>query len=405
MPRCQLHPFSSVSVIKKFLSWQNKLLWATTPFKVLRQALFESIARSCRIRRNPQAFRPLKNIPPISQPASKRPPASSRWSFLRSFIKALSPSKRNRSPRRPFPLRKLSPHKAHNDRKSGHPSPLRDPNNIVYAVPRAEIVDTLNQTLGQTQTQGNTRPISHPEMGHFARPEKPPRPTQASQGKRQQPQSGPQPSNRMGQNLSTNGLDHLAAQSMDRSIDRLERSYADHPDTLEELSDSAYLCECQGRYAEAERLYKQVLTLKQRRLGPDHLEIAATLNDLAALYCLQNRYEAALPLLQTTLTIRQQHLMSHHPDLGETLHQLAKVYRHQEQYGKAEPLFQQALSIFRQQFGGQHPRTQAVYNDLMQMIVTTIEGGNFSELASELPPLDLNTLSETYSWAKPSWQQ
>ncbi|MEL6815800.1 MAG: tetratricopeptide repeat protein [Cyanobacteria bacterium J06598_3] len=387
-------------MIKKFLAWLNNQLRHIPSFEQLRQALFESIAQSCRIRRNPQAIHTLKVIPPCAQPPSRRPLPSSRWSFL----KATAPkTKRKLAPREAFP-----PH------RSGQPSPLTDPNNIVYAVPRAEIVDTLNHTLGQTLGQTldqapsrpsartNTHPTLHPEIG----PEIGPDSKQASTSR------SPHPSEReknlparqnVKRRLSSNNLDTPGA--INHSINRLERSYANHPDILEELSDSAYLCECQGRYAEAERLYKQVLALKQQRLGPDHLEIATTLNDLAALYCLKNQHTLALPLLKKTLIIHQQHQVASHPDLAETLYQLAKVYRHQAQYGKAEPLFQQALSIFRQQLGGQHPRTQSVYNDLMQMIVTTIEGGKFSELASELPPLDLNTLSDTYSWAKPSWQR
>lgn len=333
-----------VSVITNFFSWLNKQLRRLPTFQGLRQSLFESIARSCRIRRNPKAIRSLKGLPLSGRPS-------------------LNP--RTHGPR------------THGPRTHGQSAPLSNPDNIVYTVPRAEIVDTLNQTLGQTLGQAsihtNPHPILHPEVG--------PRPS--INGPVNRPVNRPKAS----------------------PIEQLERNYAENPDTLEELSDSAYLCECQGRYAEAERLYKQVLTLKQRRLGPDHLEIATILNDLAALYCLRHRQEAALPLLKKALTIRQRHLVAHHPDLGETLHQLGKIHRHQAQYGKAEPLFQQALSIFRQQFGGEHPRTQAVYNDLMQMIAIAIEGGQFAELASELPPLDLNTLSDTYSWAKPSWQK
>ncbi|MEO1395832.1 MAG: tetratricopeptide repeat-containing protein [Cyanobacteria bacterium J06634_5] len=190
-----------------------------------------------------------------------------------------------------------------------------------------------------------------------------------------------------------------------RVIDHTVTSYTDHPDVVNGLADAASLCECQGRYGEAEQLYKQVIELKQRRLGTDHLDVAVNLSDLAKLYCLQHRYHEAQPLFEQALSIRQNYLFAYNPEIGDTLYQLAKVHCHQAQYGKAEPLFQQALTIFRQQFGPRHPRAQAVYTDLMKMIVMVIEGDKFAELSAELPPLDLNNLSEIYSWAKPSWQR
>lgn len=180
--------------------------------------------------------------------------------------------------------------------------------------------------------------------------------------------------------------------------------YANHPDLVKSLADSAYLCECQGRYGEAERLYQQVVELQRQRYGEGHLDVAMALSNLAALYCFQARYDAAQPLLEAALPIRQQHLPICHPDTGNNLHQLANIYRCQERYQAAEPMFQQAIAIFRHCFGAQDARTQAIYNDFMQMIVAAIESGRFSELSAEVPPLDLDNLSNIYPWAKPVWE-
>ncbi len=248
---------------------------------------------------------------------------------------------------------------------------MGDINQVMYSIPRAEIVDSLNHTLSKDIPSSHT---GYPNA-ILAKAEESPI------GRAIHDQSTPSPES---------SLDHR---------------YVEHNDTIDELADSAYLCECQGRHVEAERLYRQVLILKQRRLGSDHLEVATSLNDLATLYASRNRHKEAQPLLQQALRIQQQHLLANHPDIGETLYQLAKVHGHQEHYGKAEPLFQMALEIFRQRFGSEHLRTQAVYTDMMQMIAVAIEDGKFSELTPELPPLDLNTLSDTYSWARPSWQR
>ena len=179
--------------------------------------------------------------------------------------------------------------------------------------------------------------------------------------------------------------------------------HLDRPDWIKSLVDSAYVCECQGRFGEAERLYKQALTLSIRRFGETHLEIAPHLNNLSALYCLQKRYAEALPLLSSALKIRQQEQASNHPDIGEACTQLAEAHRHLQQYQAAEELLQLALEIFRKFYGPQHTRTKAAYDHLMQLIAIAIEAGKFDEISDEPPPLDLETLGETYSWAQPTW--
>ena len=128
--------------------------------------------------------------------------------------------------------------------------------------------------------------------------------------------------------------------------------------------------------------------LRQRRFGDGQICVAESLSELAALYRFQQRHDEALPLLQQALKIRQQLLPSHHVDISINLYHLADIYRQQQRYGKAEPLFQQALKILRQQLGVEHSKTQAVYSDLMQMIATAIESGQFNELDTVLPPLE-----------------
>ena len=65
------------------------------------------------------------------------------------------------------------------------------------------------------------------------------------------------------------------------------------------LNNLAALYDDQGRYAEAEPLYKRALAIDEKALGPDHPDVALSLNNLAALYDNQGRYADALPLVRT----------------------------------------------------------------------------------------------------------
>jgi CHAT domain-containing protein len=58
----------------------------------------------------------------------------------------------------------------------------------------------------------------------------------------------------------------------------------------------------QGRYADAEPLYKRSLAIREKALGPDHPDVALTLNNLAGVYGDQKRYADALPLIQRTIS-------------------------------------------------------------------------------------------------------
>jgi Tetratricopeptide repeat len=67
--------------------------------------------------------------------------------------------------------------------------------------------------------------------------------------------------------------------------------------TPAELKDInlALLYRVQGRYADAEPLYKRALAIGEKALGPDHPAVAIRLNNLALLYCVQGRYADAEP--------------------------------------------------------------------------------------------------------------
>jgi len=49
----------------------------------------------------------------------------------------------------------------------------------------------------------------------------------------------------------------------------------------------------QGKYADAEPLYKRSLAIREKALGPEHPDVAASLNNLAELYRAQGKYAEA----------------------------------------------------------------------------------------------------------------
>ena len=130
------------------------------------------------------------------------------------------------------------------------------------------------------------------------------------------------------------------------------------------LNNLAGLYYAQGRYEEAEPLYKKALQLRQKLLGDRHPDVATSFNNLAALYYDQGRYEEAEPLYRQELKLRQQLFGSQHPDVATSFNNLAGLYSAQGRYDEAELLYQQALQLRQELFGDQHIDVANSLNDL-----------------------------------------
>jgi CHAT domain-containing protein len=118
----------------------------------------------------------------------------------------------------------------------------------------------------------------------------------------------------------------------------------DDPGVALLLDDLAGLFEDQGRYTDAEPLYRRSLAINERGHGPP-MSVAAVLNNLANLYLDQGRYVDAEPLLKRSLAIREKVLGPDHAAVAPALNNLAQVYRSEGRYLDAEPLLKRMLVI------------------------------------------------------------
>src|SRR6516165_4197930 len=56
-----------------------------------------------------------------------------------------------------------------------------------------------------------------------------------------------------------------------------------------------------GHFSEALQIAQRALTIRERALGPDHPAVAVSLNNLALVYAAQGRYADAEPLYKRSL--------------------------------------------------------------------------------------------------------
>jgi tetratricopeptide (TPR) repeat protein len=130
------------------------------------------------------------------------------------------------------------------------------------------------------------------------------------------------------------------------------------------LNDLAMVYEAQGKYVDAEELFKRALAIYEKTRGASQPIVANTINNLAAVYDEQGKYADAEGLYKRALAIREKTLGKEHPDVAHTLHNLGVVYEEQGKYADAEGLFKRALAILEKTLGKEHPDIASTLNNL-----------------------------------------
>jgi CHAT domain-containing protein len=130
-----------------------------------------------------------------------------------------------------------------------------------------------------------------------------------------------------------------------------------HPHTLTAMHTLAVLYKDQGRYGEAEPLYRETLRLNREALGPRHSYTLAFMINLAVLYKEQGRYGEAEPLLLEAEPLLREALGPRHPHTLIAMNTLAGLYWSQGRPGEAEPFLREAMRLSQEALGPRHPDT------------------------------------------------
>jgi len=142
----------------------------------------------------------------------------------------------------------------------------------------------------------------------------------------------------------------------------------------------------QGHYAEAVKQTKAALSAAEA-FGPDDPRLATTLNHLALFYDAQGKYAEAEPLYKRALAIREKILGPEHPRLAITLNNLALFYRAQGKYAEAKPLYKWMLAIWEKALGPEHPRVATSlenYAAVLRKTGRTTEAANLEARAKAI---------------------
>ena len=128
---------------------------------------------------------------------------------------------------------------------------------------------------------------------------------------------------------------------------------------VQSLGDLASLYRVQGRYAEAEPLFKQALKIAEKTFASDDLEVSSVLNNLAVLYKYRNRFPQAERLYRRALAIVEKSLGPEHPEVATIYHNLGGLEHERGRYARGEPLARRSVEIRQKALGPDHPEVAA----------------------------------------------
>jgi serine/threonine protein kinase len=167
------------------------------------------------------------------------------------------------------------------------------------------------------------------------------------------------------QALKLAGLSAQAAIQYPRAMQYLREaaSFSERSRDSEEwatLHDAiANLLFAQGDYAQAEKLFRDVIDVRSRALGSEHPDTLASRHRLIYVLNEEEKHGEAETEAREVLSLRERILGAEHPDTLLSRYIFAAALYHSGKYKEAEHLYRQVAEADERVIGPEHPRTLA----------------------------------------------
>ncbi len=150
-----------------------------------------------------------------------------------------------------------------------------------------------------------------------------------------------------------------------QALETSRRIYGDkHPKLAEALGSNARCLQRLSRYEEAVARARESLAMTTEIFGPDNLKTADAMGTLAVILGEIGEIEENERLNREILEIRRAQLGEDHPDTLTTLHNIAYGHYQRGELAKAETMFRQSLVAYEKAYGREHKDTALVMNNL-----------------------------------------
>lgn len=124
----------------------------------------------------------------------------------------------------------------------------------------------------------------------------------------------------------------------------------------------------QGKYGDADKLFRSVIEARTRVLGPEHSNTLESRHRLIYALTGQAKHAEAEAEAREVLRLREKTLGSEHPDTLVSRYNLANTLRHEGKYTEAEAIYREVIKIDNKVLGPEHFRTIAARDGLANVL-------------------------------------
>ena len=125
------------------------------------------------------------------------------------------------------------------------------------------------------------------------------------------------------------------------------------------------------------------MEVRRRTLGDEQPDTLGSIGNLSLLFLYQGKYDEAEPLYREVLKVRRRTLGDEHPATMASISNLGVLFHNQGKYEEAEKHFVEALEGRRRVLGETHPTTLATKNALESLRADREAAGASSEEGSQ----------------------
>ncbi|NOG55447.1 MAG: serine/threonine protein kinase [Planctomycetes bacterium] len=161
----------------------------------------------------------------------------------------------------------------------------------------------------------------------------------------------------IGNSYRSLGHYEAAGRHIERALAILEHVHGDRRNlsVAQALNALGLLRRDEGRFAEAESIFLEVLKIRKQQLGPNHLDVAMCMSNLGQLRVLMKDYLKAGDWYGQAYDIRTDVLGYENADVAMTLYQMGEISRLSRDLRMALVLHGQSLSIRQSVLHEEHP--------------------------------------------------
>ncbi|QSS58082.1 hypothetical protein I7I51_07504 [Histoplasma capsulatum] len=170
---------------------------------------------------------------------------------------------------------------------------------------------------------------------------------------------------RIGRCLQSDGR-YTEAETLFRNVLEIrERAWGlEQRNTLSSVSNLGSVLARQGKYEEAEAMHRRDLIGSEKVLGPEHPDTLASVSNLGSVLARQGKYEEAEAMHRRDLIGSEKVLGPEHPDTLASVSNLGSVLARQGKYEEAEAMHRRDLIGSEKVLGPEHPDTLASVSNL-----------------------------------------